>query len=477
MASALQIGWHEVDITPKEQVELSGQYYPRLSQGVHLPLRAVAWALERDREAFVMLSIDTVCILADLQTELRERLRERLPFDPGRLLLCATHTHSAPSFCASRRRWPKPEGVLSTDAYRQTLLDQLEIAVLTAWDNRQPAGFAHGTGQAPIGHCRRVMYADGSCEMYGATDRPDFSGLEAGQDSAFDLLACYATDGSLTGVVVNIPCPSQVMEATYQISSDFAGRLRQLIRERFGDQVHTLCQIAPAGDLSPRDLTRPATTAPFWRAAGVEIIARRLADAVEGLLPELAPRIDYDATLSHYLKPLSLPRRRATYPDYVAAVQAVAHLEAIQSKEEAFDDFCQTVLANEQLPDQPGPYDNKACHFVEILNHQAVIDRYQDQDDTPTYHLELHAVRIGEVAMVSNPFELFLDYGQRIRCRSAAPTTLLVQLAGDNGGYLPTARAEALGGYGALIVNGQVGSDGGAMLVDATLSAIDTLFS
>ena len=43
-------------------------------------------------------------------------------------------------------------------------------------------------------------------------------------------------------------------------------------------------------------------------------------------------------------------------------------------------------------------------------------------------------------------------------------------------GYLPSPDAERFGGYGGLIINGQVGSDGGYKLADATVEAINRLF-
>jgi hypothetical protein len=44
-------------------------------------------------------------------------------------------------------------------------------------------------------------------------------------------------------------------------------------------------------------------------------------------------------------------------------------------------------------------------------------------------------------------------------------------------GYVPTARAEQLGGYGGSIINGHVGSEGGKLLVDLTEKMISYLWS
>jgi hypothetical protein len=91
--------------------------------------------------------------------------------------------------------------------------------------------------------------------------------------------------------------------------------------------------------------------------------------------------------------------------------------------------------------------------------------------------MELHAVRFGNVAFVTNPFELFLDFGHQIKARSVAEQTFIVQLCCGYSGYVPTARSESLGGYGALIINGQVGSDGGKLLVDNTVKTITELWN
>jgi hypothetical protein len=90
--------------------------------------------------------------------------------------------------------------------------------------------------------------------------------------------------------------------------------------------------------------------------------------------------------------------------------------------------------------------------------------------------MELHALRLGDCAFVTNPFELYLDYGQMIIAQSRAQETFVVQLCGGVGGYLPTARAAAAGGYGALIINGSVGPEGGQRLTEASVKAIEQLW-
>lgn len=87
--------------------------------------------------------------------------------------------------------------------------------------------------------------------------------------------------------------------------------------------------------------------------------------------------------------------------------------------------------------------------------------------------MELHVVRIDDIALATNSFELFGDYGIRIQARSPAMQTFVVQLCGGGpASYLPTRQAEAGEGYSACVYCNDVGSDGGDLLVNETLRLI-----
>ncbi|HPN85240.1 MAG TPA: hypothetical protein PK821_07900, partial [Victivallales bacterium] len=109
-----------------------------------------------------------------------------------------------------------------------------------------------------------------------------------------------------------------------------------------------------------------------------------------------------------------------------------------------------------------------------------IVSRYEDQQKGIERFIpvEIHVIRLGEIAFATNPFELFLDYGIRIQARSPATQTFLVQLAGKGvplgGTYLATERAEAGEGYSASVYCNQVGFQGGNKLVDETVKMIES---
>lgn len=110
------------------------------------------------------------------------------------------------------------------------------------------------------------------------------------------------------------------------------------------------------------------------------------------------------------------------------------------------------------------------------MREREVIRRYELGDAQPAYGMELHTLRIGDVAIATNPFELFLDYGVQIKARSPALQTFVIQHATNAGLYLPTEKAIAGGHYSGLPHTNLVGPEGGQVLVDRSVAALEALW-
>lgn len=475
-AQNILVGWASEDITPEGPVSLQGQYYERISEYVQSPLIATALAIESvdegNTEQAIMISVDVVSFKDGLQDSLRKKLDGRIPgFNLQKLFLNATHTHS--SF---------DTGVESKD--RGMLLDKLSKVAVSAWENREPGGISRELRHAVIGHNRRVEYANGSTEMYGSTDREDFIGLEGPEDSGVDMLFLWDKNKELTGIVMNVACPAQVTEAKYYVSADYWSEVRKYLNNRFSRKVHVLPQISAAGDISPRDLPRgyKSDEPNMWDIPGIVEIGKRLAKAFDEAYPEARRNIQNEVVFKHVVKNINLPSRKYSKEEYNKAIAIVKRIRSKEPKdpnspETAWNRFLKEIKDNEKIKDY-GPWDNKLSDFGIVKKQEALVEQYENQDKNLFYPIELHVLRIGDVAFATNPFELYMDYGFRITGRSKAKQTFIVQLSGgDGGGYLPTKRAiigKGYRGYSALVNN--VGPEGGQALVDKTIKIINSFW-
>ena len=143
---------------------------------------------------------------------------------------------------------------MSCNEAEEFLTDKISQTIIEAWNNKKTASFSNAFGRAPIGMCRRVVYEDSTGLMWGDTSRADFESLEGGNDSGIELIYFFDEKRNLTGIVANLACPSQILEHRSFISSDYWGKVKILLREKFGKDIYLLSLCSAAGDQCPRTL-------------------------------------------------------------------------------------------------------------------------------------------------------------------------------------------------------------------------------
>ena len=186
-----------------------------------------------------------------------------------------------------------------------------------------------------------------------------------------------------------------------------------------------LYQIGAAGYQSPRDLVRRGRTKPDgWHDDMVQLLSDRLVTCVTEAKPGSVQR---DAVLKHENRAVTLPMRRVTPEQTAAAKKELDELQKKWPGDSAWQDFLKTIHANEKKGG-PGPYDSKLHPYAVMDVDKAVLKRAEEQDTVKDLTIEMHVTRVGEVAMVSCPFELYLAYGQVIKARSAAEQTFIVTI-------------------------------------------------
>lgn len=306
------------------------------------------------------------------------------------------------------------KNVLKVKEYGDFFLNRVVDAAVYAWQTREPGGLSWGLGQAVVGYNRRAFYSNGHSAMYGNTDDPRFQNIEGSEDHGLELLFFWNEQNKLTGIVVNVACPAQETAEESFVSADFWHEVREEIHKRYGKETFVLPQCAAAGDQSPHLL---------WRKKAEQIMIQRK----------------------------GISRRRE-----------IAH-RILRGIDEVFP-FAKTDIKKRMV------FKHQVIHMRLPMTAQK-LPTFYDTDPSP---VEVHIVRLGDVAIATNPFELFLDYGIRIKARSKAILTLLVQLCSQNSGYLPTEKAVRGGGYSAERYI--VGPEGGTVLVDETVKWINTMW-
>jgi len=459
VGSELWIGAATADITPDEPVPLTGYRSVRISKSVHSRCTANVLALEaREGEKVVdqaiLVSCDLCVIRPGIQDGFRERVAGRLPdFDIKKLFLTATHTHAAPVLL--QNRYQSYGNAMQPKDYVEFMFDRVADAVVAAWESRAAGAVAWGLGHAVVGCNRRAVYDDGSAKMYGATNTPRFRSVEGHEDHAVDILLFYDNQKRLKATAITLACPSQSVGGS-SLSADFWHDARTLIRDRHGDGLCVLGFCAPAGDQAPNLLFRKKSEDRMNKLQGLtrtQELGRRIATAFDDVAEVVTSDIRTDVPFVHRIERFDVPGRKVTDAEYARAKGLYDQL-----------------AAKEKLV---GP-DYWNMNFYKLT-----VDRYQAQQEAdPLYPVEMHVLRLGDVAIATNPFELFLDYGVQIQGRSTAQQTILIQLASplDFGYYVPTPRALRGGGYSAIVEQSLVGPEGGQALVERTVEAIKELW-
>ncbi len=505
----LRLGWASTDITPDQPVVLTGFSSARVSTGVLDPITATALVLDsvvdgKSAEKVVLISVDLIGISIDLRDRVREKVAKALPeIDPNKVILNATHTHCAPETRTSPdmaaklgklgievpaewSRWGIDLGATSPLDYVEFAATRIAGAVEQAWKDRKPGGVSFGLGHAVVGHNRLASYFDGTSRMYGATDRADFSHIEGYEDHSVNLLCTWDAEQKLTGVVINIACPSQASGGS-KITADFWHETRNELRKRLGEGLFVLPQCSAAGDQSPSVMVGKKAEARMERLAQRnrrEQIAVRIADAVTAVLPFMEKHVDRAPVLAHRMANVELTRRHLSEED-IKTPRGTHHRPELETVEQAFDRLLaeyrklkKEIEENPERKEKPGWFGPITGVFWRLGRASRVLDRYELQKTQPTMPVEVHVIRVGDMVIATNPFELYLDYGMQIKARSKAVQTFVVELASGSGaGYLPTTRSVAGGAYGAIPESTEIGPEGGRELVEETLKMIDSLWA
>ncbi len=455
IAAQLYIGGASTSITPDQPVSLSGQMHTRIAKEVESEVTATVLVIEsregeKSLDQAILVSCDLVCIRGGIHEAVRERLKKLTSeIDVNKVILNATHTHTAPTMIEGRYLLPK-EGIIQPKEYVDFASKQIAEAIIKAWESREPGSVGWGLGYAMVAQNRRAVYADGHAQMYGKTDTDNFRGIEGYEDHGVEVLFFWNAKKELIATAINVGCPSQAVEGGSKVNADFWHEVRQELQKKYGKDLYVLGWAGAAGDHVPRPMYRKKAEERMRKLRGLtllEDIARRIVAGWEEAYQGAKQEPHADAVLVHQVKTIELPKRIVTDAEYARVKKEVEAYAKDPSK-------------------------------IWIKNwKQSVLDRYSKQHSgsEEPYQMELHTIRLGDIVIATNDFELFNDFGTQMKSRSPALQTFVIQLCGA-GTYVPSKRAMRGGGYSAVIESSVVGPEGGQVLTEKTLEAIKELW-
>lgn len=455
-AATLHVGAHTTSITPEVPVALTGQMTTRIAHTVESEIQANAMALEsREGDTVVEQAIFVACGLVAIREGLLDRVREelapRIPdFDVKKLVLSATHTHTAPVLLENIYKVDDPN-VMTPNAYVDFLVLRVADAAEAAWKSRRPAKAGWGMSHAVVAYNRRSYFEDGHHQMYGNLAVDGFRGLEGPEDHAVEVLFFWDEDDQLITTAINIACPAQEVESRSAVNADFWHPVREGLQEKYGKDLVVLGWIGTAGDQSPHIRYRQKAEDRMRELRGLtrlEEIGRRVINAWEEAYEGASKEKFDNLPLVHQVETIELPERMVT-------------------KEE-------TVTVKGEIE----KYAKDPKYFRMVVWNQDVLARYERQQagTIRPYKMELHTLRLGDIAIATNDFEFFTQYGIQIKAKSPALHSFLIQLAGP-GTYIPTPSAAAGGGYSAIVQSNIVGPEGGQVIVDETVRAVKEMWA
>ena len=467
-AQELKIGTATADISPKLPVALFGQFENRIAKSADTPLKASVIALEstdgnQTLDAAIMVSCDLLFSPDILLKTIRTEVHKQIPaLDVSKIFLNAIHTHTAPVLEngeTQRFRYNIPKtGITQPEEYVQFFCKKVSDAIVIAWNTRVLGSASWGLTHATIAYNRRATYFDGKAQLYGATNRDDFSNLEGTDDHDVNSLFFWNNKGKLIGMAVDIPCPAQEMEHGRAVNADFWHPVREKLKTVYGKDICVVAWTGAAGDQSPHLMYRKAADDRMNKLANIEridAIAKRIVDAITESYNIVKNDRHANLKFVHKTEVLQLP------------MQIITEAEYLQGKAE-FEKFTAELAADP----------TKADNILAFISwNKGVVERYEKQKENPNpkMNTEIHVLRIGDIAVCTNQFELYSDFGIRIQTRSKALQTFVVQLAGA-GSYLPTGKAFKGGSYSAVCQSILAGPEGGQVLVNRSLELINGMF-
>lgn len=447
--AGFRVGVAAVDVTPRVGLPLMGNFRDDYAaRGMHDPLMAKAMVFaDAAGNKAARLVIDVCFVDRENVAFIRRRIGESCGVPPENVMIGPTHTHSGPATC------DVIDFGFSLAPYRgdiEAMMEKAASAVALAEKNLADATLAVGRAEEDrVSFNRRLRRKDGTTQMNWEALAPGFDATAvAGAWGPVDHeLLCLAVEqgGRPTAAMVNFGLhPAILAGDNWLYSADYPGYLAEGMRRIFGDDFTCMTANGCCGNINQVDYAEPGQGRGFTMTQRVGyMLAAAAAEAVRRREPVAGDRV-------------SVTR------DFVSLDRIQISPEQQAWSKKVLDDAAANPPAGlvDGLPD---------AYFASTYLRMAARQHEPDR-------VEVMTIRLGDVALVGLPGEVFCEFGMSIKERSPARRTLVSELANDAIGYLPTKESFAQGGYEPMTGSTFYVPSTGEKLADAAVEQVKRLF-
>jgi neutral ceramidase len=424
--SPLYAGAARVKLDPPAGLAMLG-YGNRIGRntGVHDDLAAQALVMSDGANKVAIAGVDLLALGARIADDIRERVAASTDIPADSILVCATHTHSAPAFniFATPRADAKPAEGRDLE-WERVLPAKIASAIVQASENLEPATLRTATAQFTLGINRRLKRLHHQVQT--AANRAGPADAEVG------TLAVYRSNGTPIAFLMNYPCHGVVLcEDNMLYSRDWPGFAMDEIESAAapgGQRPISIFIQGATGNIDPRSRGNFEVAEQHGRAMGrAAFDALQHAPSISGGKIE-ARRIPLRLALKDFSADLTIARDCAAQTQ--ASLESHRGGDGYQLKR-LRDHHAQSLVALAAL---------------EALNEQNRRDRRVDIE-RGELATAMTVVTVGDLAIVGIPGELFVELGLAIKAAPHFAQTFIAGYCNDLIGYIPTRAAYSEGGY------------------------------
>ncbi len=418
----LKAGAAIVDITPdKLPVQINGGMTAATATKIVTRIHARAIMLDDGRERLAIVVADSCMMPRPLLDEAKLLASRKSKIKPDRILISATHTHTAPASMSC----------LGTDLdpnYVPVLREKLVEAIAAAEANLEPAevGWAVANAAEYTALRRWIIRPDRigldpfgnptlRANMHAGANWDAVTGESGPEDPALTMLSIRSRAGRPIALLSNFSM--HYFGTSPPIHSDYFGLYCDTLQKKIGASASGDSAAPPfvaimshgcSGDIWRRDYKVPADQAPQWTleqyTAGLSAIALKAYES-----------ITYEANAN-----LAMAEARIPFKYRVPDAQRLEWAKRIMATMgDRLPKTTEEVYAREQ-----------------ILLHER-----------QSTEVVVQALRVGSFAIATTPTETYALTGLKIKLRSPLPKTMVIELANGGDGYIPPPEQHLLGGY------------------------------